>query len=284
MEAASSLPGGGLVGKVVFVILALVALYYLYQFLFGPTGLEGKIVLNAVTPASADQPIIVTGDQLPALYEGGEYTVNTWIYVNDYAVNRGMNKHILSIGGSSFLTLAVFLGPFKNTLSVRIHTKSGTGPTIGTASSTPADTGADLSVANLTNIFGNLQMESSLTDDSRPCDVSNLELQKWIQVTVTLNNKTCDVYIDGKLARSCVLPAFYKVDKNNLAMSICNYKGFGGFVSNTSAYNYALNPEQVWRLYMSGPGPQYTFWEYVKAMFDPKAAGAMDFPKQNITQ
>ena len=58
---------------------------------------------------------------------------------------------------------------------------------------------------------------------------------------------------------------------------------FGGFVSNVSAYNYALNPEQIWRLYMAGPGAQYGFLDYLKSLFDPKAAAAFDYPKQNIT-
>jgi hypothetical protein len=38
----SSMPGAGLVGKIVFPILALIALYYLYKFLFTSSDLEGK--------------------------------------------------------------------------------------------------------------------------------------------------------------------------------------------------------------------------------------------------
>lgn len=280
-----SLPGGGAVGKVIFVILALVALYYLYQFLFGPTGLEGKTLLNKISSGNPDKPYITFGDKLPALYEGGEYSLNFWIYVNDYAYNRGQNKHVISVGGRSFLTLAVFLGPYKNSLHVRVHTKTGpTGGAVGAASAnpSPADSQNDLSSANVTSLFGTLQQESGLLSGSAPCDIPSVDLQKWVQVSVCLNNKTCDVYLDGKLARSCVLPSFYKVDKSNMMLAISDYKGFGGYVSNVSAYNYALNPEQVWRLYMAGPGPQYTFLDYVYSLFDPKAVSALDYPKQNI--
>lgn len=284
-SATSALPGGGLVGKVVFVLLALVVLYYLYQFLFGPTGLEGKQVTNAIQPANPDKPYVTFADKLPALYEGGEYSLNFWIYINDYSVNRGQNKHVISLGGTSFLTLAVFLGPYRNSLQVRVHTKTGgTGGAtpMASASPSPAATEDDLSTSNLTNLFGNLQQEGSLLYSPKPCDIPSIDLQKWVQVTVCLNNKTADVYLDGKLARSCVLPSFYKVDKSNLALHVADYKGFGGFVSNVSAYNYALNPEQVWRLYMSGPGPQYGFMDYVKSLFDPKAIQSLDYPKQNM--
>ena len=282
----SSLPGGGMVGKVIFVILSLVALYYLYQFLFGPTGLEGKNVLFSVKGANPDKPYVTFADGLPALYEGGEYTINGWIYINDYSVNRGMNKPVFMLGGTTFKTLAVYLGPYKNSLQVRVHTKQGGAGVVSAASQTPSP-GAEsdsLTKDAITSLFGTMQQESSLLNITRPCDISSIDLQKWIQVTICLNNKTCDVYLDGKLARSCVLPSFYKVDKSNLALSICDYKGFGGFVSNVSAYNYALNPEQVWRLYMAGPGPQYGFLDYLKSLFDPKALGGLDYPKQNIVQ
>ena len=279
------LPGGGLIGQLVFAILALVALYYLYQFLFGPSGLEGKTVINGIKDANPSKAYITSGDQLPALYEGGEFSVNAWVYINDYSVNRGLNKHVFSIGGSTFLTLAVFLGPYKNSLAVRVHTRQGSAsPTAASPGvGAPGMASDDLSVANIRPLFKTPQMENSLVSGNRPCDIPSIDLQKWVQVTIALNNKTCDVYMDGKLARSCVLPAFYKVDKSNLTLNVADFGGFGGFVSNVSAYNYALNPEQVWRLYMSGPGPQYGLMDYFKSLFDPKAVSSLDFPKKNIT-
>ena len=151
-------------------------------------------------------------------------------------------------------------------------------------SSIPAETASDnLSADNLGSIFTSMQQDNGLLNPTRPCDIQSIDLQKWVQITVTLNNKTCDVFIDGKLARSCVLPSFYKVSKSNMALRVSEYGGFGGYVSNFSAYNYALNPEQIWRLYMSGPGPQLSIADYIGALFDPKAAMSVDYPKQNIT-
>jgi len=282
--ANSGIPGVGILVRIIFVILVLVALYYLYNYLFSSAGLEGKIVLNTVTVAAPSSPIVIVGEKLPALYEGGEFSVNTWIYITDYSVNRGRNKHVFSIGGSSFTTLAVYLGAYKSSLSVRVHTRNGGGSSIniGGPSASPSDASDTLTTEVVKSLFNSLQTDSSLIDNNRPCDVPNLELQKWLQLTICLNNKTCDVYLDGKLARSCVLPSFYKVDKVNLAMSLCSYGGFGGYISNTSVYNYALNPEQTWKLYMAGPGPQYGFVEWIKSLFNPESANTLDFPKMNI--
>lgn len=277
MEAIEQrLPGSSLVGKVLFPILLLVALYYLYNFLFGTSGLEAKNVINTIRDANPDKGYITLADSLPAIYEGGEFTINGWIYINDYGVRQGLNKHVFSLGGDDFLTLLVYLGPNKSSLNVRVHTKES-------GSTTTSSSVDDLSVSGLTSIFNTPQSEGSLISSSRPCDIQSIDLQKWIQVTIALNNKTCDVYIDGKLARSCILPSFYKVHKRNFTLNVCEYNGFGGFVSNVSAYNYALNPEQVWRLYMAGPGPQYGFLDYLKSLFDPNALKSLEFPKVNVT-
>ena len=274
---------GGVLGKVVFVIVALVVLYYIYQYLFGASGLEGKVVLDSIKPANPDTAYTTSISNLPAIYEGGEYSVNTWIYINDYAVNRGMNKCVLTLGGRTFLTLAVYLGAYKNSLNVRVHTKNSSPGAVVPAGNSPSPLDGvanDLSAATLTSIFGNMQSDGSLLNNPQPCDIPAVDLQKWVQVTVCLNNKTCDVYLDGKLARSCVLSSFYKVDRTNLTLNVADYKGFGGYVSNVSAYNYALNPEQVWQLYMSGPGKNYTAWGYINAMFG--ASFDPSYPKQNI--
>jgi len=289
MQAATnSVPGGSMTSKVVFVVVMLVVLYYLYQFLFSPSGLQGNIVINAISPSNPSTPYVINSGSgtstaaaplVPVIYEGGEFTVNTWLYVNDYSINRGKNKHVLNIGGASFSTLAVYLGPYTSSLSVRVQTNS---PSTGIQSDKSSDS-VDLTTKELASVFSSLQSGSSLLDTSAPCDIQAIDLQKWVQLTVCLNNKTCDVYIDGKLARSCMLPSFYRVDKSNFKLTMCDYTGFGGFVSNTSIYNYALNPEQVWRLYMTGPGPQYTFIQYLTSIFDPKAAMTLGYPKQNIT-
>ena len=88
MEAIEQrLPGTSLIGKIVFPILLLVALYYLYIFLFGPNGLEGKTVINTIRDANPDKGYITLADSLPAIYEGGEFTINGWIYTNSFCLD-----------------------------------------------------------------------------------------------------------------------------------------------------------------------------------------------------
>lgn len=267
----------------IVVILAVTALYYLYQFLYGTSGItKADLVKGPQNAVKKDGGAIITkSDILPALYEGGEYSISFWMYINDYKYRRDFNKHVLSIGGTGatgFDTLRVYLGAFKNKLAVRVHSRD--------ANQTPGGAGSSRPVSDvLPRSSYNSEFDAipqGLDQGVFPtCDLVEVDLQRWINVTIVLNGRSSDVYADGKLARSCILPSFFKVDPAGYQITLLDKGGFGGYVSNVSAFGYALNPEQVYRLYMAGPGPQYTPYEWLMSLFDPKAAGSMEYPKMN---
>lgn len=83
------------------------------------------------------------------------------------------------------------------------------------------------------------------------CDIKNIPLQKWVHIVYVLNNRTVDMYIDGKLERSCVLRGVPKL--NNDPLHVCDNGGFFGKISNLVYYRYALKPDEVFGIYSSGP-------------------------------
>ena len=88
---------------------------------------------------------------------------------------------------------------------------------------------------------------------SPQCDIAEFDLQRWNLVTVVLSGKVTDVYVDGKLARSCVAPSYYKVDTMNVTPNILQHKTFDGKIANLNLYSVALNPAQIYQIYSSGP-------------------------------
>ena len=117
--------------------------------------------------------------------------------------------------------------------------------------------------------FETRQTDSGLLDVSTMCDLPEVQLQRWVNIAVAVNGKTVDVYMDGKLSRSCVLPTFYKVDAGGYAASLLAYGGFGGQISTTTMYDAALNPEAVYKNYMAGPEPILTIGDWFSATFAP---------------
>ena len=85
------------------------------------------------------------------------------------------------------------------------------------------------------------------------CDLAEFNLQRWTHVTVILSGKVTDVYLDGKLARSCVNPSYYKVDTVDVKPNILQHRTFDGKLANLSLYSVALNPAQIYQMYSAGP-------------------------------
>jgi len=264
----SGSPVARLIPVIIFAV-GLMGIYYLFQFLFGPKTANQYVLLSETKPADVDpsKPIMVTSDQLPSLYEGGEFTVSTWIYVSNWNHRAGRNKSIFRLGGPSFDTIRIYLGGRKPKVHVRIQTKE-VGSALQVVPSNPNQPNEEsLTATTLQTVFDSIQTDSGLLDSSPMCDLPEIDLQRWVNLTVTVNGRTVDVYMDGKLARSCVLPSFYKVDAGGQSAYLLSYGGFGGQIAFTSMYDSALNPEAVYKNYIAGPEPITSFGDWFRSMF-----------------
>ena len=124
-----------------------------------------------------------------------------------------------------------------------------------------ADIIGNLSASSITSMFSQLAMNDSLLTTPAICDLPEIDLQRWTMITVVLTGRTIDVYLDGKLSRSCVSSSFYKVDPTGVKPVITDRGGFDGYTANTAVANYAMNPDEIYRSYLSGPdGASSTDW------------------------
>lgn len=249
------------------LFLALIALYYLYGFLFGTSNILTVQLVNTRTDATrADQ---LTIPSIPKPLEGGEYTVNTWIYISSFrnattGTGATSKKYVFELKGDNFDTLLIALGANVNKLVVRVNTKDQ-------AAGATGNTGADISLKLPSEVDA---VMNTLTDpDTQICDVGEIDLQRWILVSVVLNGRTVDTYLDGKLARSCTLPHVYRVDSSTVKAVICRGGGFDGYVNSTSVSNYALNPDEIYRMYSTGPsGGTWNPLGFITNIFTPSTS------------
>lgn len=257
----------------VFIVFAgLIGLYFLYQYLFGPKQNNAYPLITSIQSARtpADKPLIFSTGQLAPLYEGGEFTVSTWIYISDWHHRANKNKSILRIGGktdksssaaTNFDTIRIYLGAVTPTLHVRLDSKNRN------VSST--DTGDSLDTSTYTMTYDNIQTGSGLLDSTHKCDIREIPMQRWVNIAVAVNGKTVDVYIDGKLSRSCVLPNPFKVDSSGYTGVALEKEGFGGEIANMIMYDTALNPEVIYKNYMAGPEPITSIGGLLGSFFAP---------------
>jgi len=249
--------------NIFIAILGLIVIYYLYTYLFSSSKTSINLIASKQDATSYRPAAIMTGN-LPPLYMGGEFAVSTWINVNNWGFAKGRNASILRIGNpATYDTLRIYLGGAAAQLMIRLDTHQ-TETSLDYLSNADPTKVNDASVVFSQN--KTLMGTTPLSPSSNACDVVHIDLQRWIHLAVSVNGMTCDVYINGKLVRSCLLDNYYNVDPK-YQLSLLDNEGFGGSISTTQIYGQALSPDMVYQSYMAGPDTIDNFWDYLTSFF-----------------
>lgn len=83
------------------------------------------------------------------------------------------------------------------------------------------------------------------------CNVANVPIQKWVNLVVSVYGRTMDLYIDGKLVRTCLLPGIASVNSKS-DIYVTPSGGFNGWTSKFQYFPNPLNPQEVWNIYTKG--------------------------------
>ena len=85
------------------------------------------------------------------------------------------------------------------------------------------------------------------------CGISNVPIQRWCNFLLSVYGRTLDLYLDGKLVRTCVLPGVAKIDAN-APVYITPNGGFSGWTSNFQYWPDSTDPQKAWNIYKAGYG------------------------------
>jgi hypothetical protein len=206
-----------IIGFIIFLVIM-----WLYRYFFtDPTR------TSLLTMGSAETSVIKNYTQLTGNAESSDFTYTTWIYVKDWNYKMGKEKIIIQRKNiSDELFPKISLGSSSNDLIINMHVFSDEGSTTSQTESTT-------------------------------CTVKNIPLQKWTHITMTVNNRALDTYIDGKLVKTCILSGPPKID-GTANINICppniggGEAGFKGNVAKVRYYSRSLNPREVYELYREG--------------------------------
>ena len=163
--------------------------------------------------ASAETALTITPDLLPA-GSSVNYSYSIWIYIDDWSYQYGTEK-IIFIRGTIGSTFmpALSLAPIDNNAIITI----------------------------------------TLENNPFECVIPDIPLQKWTNIIMSLNNKSLDGYVNGKLVKTCVLPSIPKTDPN-ASLYLTPQGGFSGYTSRFNYWSDSISPQQAWNVYKSGPG------------------------------
>jgi hypothetical protein len=225
--------------SIVITIVVVVFILMLLRYIFtDPNTLQSSVQSGKTSSTILSNSLATNGSGIPS----SNFAYSIWLYVNDWNYRYGEPKVVFgrmgasspsnsgSIPGVSGLDPcpAIVLDPMENNLSISL----GCYPGIDQQPSTPG---------------GNTVVHT--------CNVSNIPIQKWVNVIVSVYGRSLDVYIDGKLVRTCLLPGVANIN-NNSNVYITPFGGFDGWTSKFQYYSNSLNPQEAWNIYAKG----YSSW------------------------
>lgn len=200
---------------VVLILIFLLMLYLLYQYFTASKPLTGT------HPGTAT--ITINESKTDSTNDSSNCTYSIWFYISDWNYRYGEPKIVLGrLDKDKMPSPAITLGAIQNnvTITLACYPKEG-------------------------------------AKDAKPvihsCALNNVPLQKWANLLISLNGRTLDVYLDGKLVRTCVLPGVAKIN-TDAPIYITPEGGFSGWTSNIEYLSQSTNPSEAWNIYRAGYG------------------------------
>ena len=183
----------------------------------------------------ASSSAIIQGKQAPLSSENeGGYGMQWWMFVKDWNYGYGKQKSVVKRPDPTNTGVTnphISLHPTDNTLQISVSVFPATEG--GSSKATPAPAG-----------------HSSSTDDVFVCEVPNIPMQTWFSVSVTVFGRNLDVYIDGKLVKSCFLSGVPKPAVGDIQLT--PEGGFSGRICNFYHYPRMLTPSDAMTFYSAG--------------------------------
>jgi hypothetical protein len=219
--------------SIVITVVIIVFIIMLIRYLLSdPYTLESLKSGQTASKISASS-LASNGSSIPST----NFAYSVWFYVNDWNYRYGEKKVIFGRMGSksgkntgSIDSLSgldpcpsVVLDAIENNVSVSLGCYPG---------------------ANQKPIKGGNTIVHT-------CSVANVPIQKWVNLILSVYGRTMDLYIDGKLVRTCLLPGVASVN-NNADIYVTPAGGFNGWTSKLQYYPNPLNPQQAWNIYRQG--------------------------------
>lgn len=227
---------GGSTMAIVGGLFLLYLVYLFYNYMQGTVGNQGITLWEETkstgdkTPAPVDgkTKTVIPAGEIP-LGSGIDYGIQYWMYISNWDYKFGQDKEILRRIASNDSTIVgprIFLAPTENTLHVQLSLY----PSDGEAGAATPDAGS--------------------TGDSFTCSVENVPLQSWFAVGVTVFQRNMDIYINGRLVKSCVLPGIPKGALGDIILG--DNGGFAGSICNVNGYSAMLSPDDARSFHAKG--------------------------------
>ena len=205
-----------------------------YNYIQNMNGQPGLTLFSASSGDKTPAPIdgktktIIPAGEIP-VGQGSDYGLQFWMYISNWDYRFGQEKEVIkrtAPNNAQSFGPRIYLSPTDNTLNIQMSIYPND------AKAASASPGANT------------------TGDSFTCSVENVPLQTWFSVSTTVFQRNVDIYINGRLVKSCVLPGIPKPALGDII--IADGGGFAGSFCNLNGYSTMLSPDDAMSFYTKG--------------------------------
>jgi hypothetical protein len=96
---------------------------------------------------------------------------------------------------------------------------------------------------------------SGISVTGEDCEIAEFPLQKWVNLIISFNGSAMDVYVDGKLVKSCVVNNGSKIQETKkIILGDKSKIEDVGFITNVKLKATPIAPQEAWDIYSEGFG------------------------------
>ena len=240
------------------IILVLVILWVVLSNTIFKTNILYDQMCDATKPAimsgdgtSVDN--IILNKNIPGT-NSANFMLSVWFYIDNWGNNISKEKNILFMSNSP---TAYTIQNLTTTLSGISKKEMLTSP--------PTPTPKNLNIAldkYENNLFIDIECLPDKAVDTNKIyytryKIPNIPVQKWNNLTISIDTRTLDVYLDGKLRNSFIMHGLYNNDinaLNNIYLGEINSTnaGFQGFITRVRFIGDSINPQDAYNIYKEG--------------------------------
>jgi hypothetical protein len=266
----------GILGTVALLAVLIAVLYVVYSYLYPA---DDPTYTNFLKGEHDARKPITVHHKVPSIYTGGDFTFSFWVYIDDFNYKAASSKFLFAISpdpltSTSTSPLVGMLTPMTNGLMVRANTIAASAATpaqnpVGPTAIAPSSgAGPDVTIESQLQAVLNQQSSTAMFEStvSAPCDIKDVPVQRWVCITIVSSGRVLDVYMDGRLTRSCVLDNVVNVPRGTLRLRLAEAGGFGGRYASVQMWNQQLTPDVIYGIYQMGPtqGDHNIFTDFAK--------------------
>ena len=245
----------GITNIIIIVILILVVIWGLHNIFF-----KTNIIYDQMCDAdkaNSEKTNMIEAKDIPET-SSSNFMLSVWFYIDNWGNNIANEKNILYMatnkGAKTVSTLQTQLSGISNKVTI---------------------SGESMDYKNINialdkyenNLFIDLESYLDKNQGSNKTNytrykIPNIPVQKWNNLTISIDTRTLDVYLDGKLRNSFIMHGLYKnyngtarkknIYIGNTGNTGTNNIGFGGFITRIRYEGYSINPQDAYNIYKEG--------------------------------